>query len=61
MKDLPPVITMGDIKTAARESGKKKMARHVGKIGDHLFQQILYKKGQVLIISDIQIICRFRQ
>ena len=24
MKDLPPVITMGDIKTAARESGKKK-------------------------------------
>ena len=24
IKDLPPVITMGDIKTAARESGKKK-------------------------------------
>ena len=23
-KDLPPVITMGDVKTAARESGRKK-------------------------------------
>ena len=33
-KDLPAVITMGDVKTAARESGKKKMARYVGKVGE---------------------------
>ena len=48
MKDLPPVITMGDIKTAARESGKKKWQDmwEKSETGRHLFNyrpQVDYK------------------
>ena len=32
--DLPLIITLGDVKAAARELGKKKMARYVGKVGE---------------------------
>ena len=47
-KDLPPVITMGDIKTAARESGKKKWQDmwEKSETGRHLFNyrpQVKYR------------------
>ena len=48
MKDLPPVVTMGDIKTAVRESGKKKWQDmwEKSETGRHLFTyrpQVDYK------------------
>ena len=60
--DLPPVITMGDIKTAARESGRKKWQDMLEKSekGRHLFNyrpkvvhkikhKLETKKGEIII------------
>ena len=59
--DLPPVITMGDIKTAARESGRKnwqdvweksEKGRHFSTIGQKVHKikhKLETKKGEIII------------
>ena len=67
MMELPPIVTMGDVKTAGRESGKMKWqemwdktekGRHLfkfrNKVGLNLVHKYQSTKGEISIIIQLR-------